>query len=168
MKVLFGYDAAVADWVAARIAHVGRGENFGPCAAIGVIDAAGRLLGGVVYHNWQESTGNIELSFAADTPRWLTRRIIGELLRYPFWQLGCIRVTGVTPRKATSARRFLDKFGFKREGLVRKGFGNDDAVISGLLRTEWEASKWSRPRPTRFEAHERAHGEEGAKGSAAA
>ena len=69
----------------------------------------------------------------------------GRIYDYPFDQLGCGRLTAVTPRRARAARRFLDAFGFKREGLVRQGFGDDDAVISGLLKREWEASRWRLP-----------------------
>lgn len=56
--------------------------------------------------------------------------------------LRCQRLTAITPRRAKAARRFLDAFGFKREGLIRKGFGDDDAVVSGMLKREWEASRW--------------------------
>lgn len=145
MKLLFGHDADVAQWVASQIPHLAPhlgefeyGKVFGPCAAIGVIDKDGQLVGGVVYHNWNRLAGNIELSFAATSPKWLTRDIVRALLRYGFSQLQCQRVTGCTPRRATSARRFLDKFGFKREGLIRFGAGDDHLVISGLLRKEWE------------------------------
>jgi RimJ/RimL family protein N-acetyltransferase len=134
----------VADWVGRRIAHVGTGEAFGPCAAIGVEAEDGRPLGGVVFSNWQPACRSIEASFAADGPRWLTRRLIGQILSYPFGQLDCQRITALTPRRATAARRFLEAFGFRREGLVRKGFGDDDAVVSGLLRREWETSRWVR------------------------
>jgi RimJ/RimL family protein N-acetyltransferase len=146
MRLVLGQDALVAHWVALHIPqlaeHARANPNllmFGSCAAIGVADAAGQLVGGVVYHNYSPITRNIELSFASTTPKWLTRSLIRALLSYPFDQLGCNRITGVTPRRATSARRFLDKFGFKREGVVRRGFGNDHAIISGLLRKEWEA-----------------------------
>lgn len=167
MRLVLGQDALVADWVARRIRHVGQGVNFGPCSAIGVMDSQGVLVGGVVYHSWREAYRDIELSFAADADaevrdrikangtrmvsgrRWLTRPIVCSLLSYPFEQLGCNRITGVTPRKATSARRFLDHFGFKREGCVRQGFGDDDAIVSGLLRREWLASKWVKPLPER-------------------
>lgn len=139
----------MAHWVAARIPHMESGSGFGACKAIGVESSQGVLIGGVVYHNYMPAVGNIELSFAADTPRWLTRPIICGLLSYPFEQLQCQRVTGVTPRRATSARRFLDQFGFKREGCVRRGFGTDHAIISGLLREEWLASRWAAPRTSR-------------------
>jgi len=142
MRLVLGRDAEVADWVGRRIPHVGSGEAFGPCAAIGVAAEDGQLQGGVVFSNWQPGCRSIEASFASETPRWLTRRIIGAILAYPFDQLDCQRITAVTPRRAKAARRFLDAFGFKREGLVRKGFGDDDAVVSGMLRREWEASRW--------------------------
>lgn len=136
MRLVIGRDAAVADWVGTRIPHVGGGGAFGPCAALGVEGKSGALIGGVVFSNWQPSCRSIEASFASDTPRWLTRGLIAQIMAYPFDQLGCQRVTAITPRKAKAARRFLDAFGFKREGLVRKGFGDDDAVVSGLLRRE--------------------------------
>lgn len=162
MRLLVGENAAVCDWVARHIprmeealARCEYGDAFGPATAIGVLDGRGLLVGGVVYHNWQPAFRSIELSFAATSSRWLTREIIGYLLRYPFDDLNCQRVTGFTPRRATSARRFLDRFGFKREGLVRRGFGDDDAVISGLLRKEWQESRWAKPLQERRAARER-------------
>ena len=159
MRLRYGDDAVVAAWVAARIEHVQTGADFGPCKAIGVENSRGELIGGVVYHNYMPSVGNIELSFASSGSKWLTRSLICGLLSYPFDQLQCQRVTGVTPRRATSARRFLDQFGFKREGCVRRGFGTDHAIISGLLREEWQASKWARPRPDRLERQRVSNGE---------
>ncbi|HXQ10980.1 MAG TPA: GNAT family protein [Caulobacteraceae bacterium] len=82
------------------------------------------------------------MSFASETPRWLTRNLIRQILSYPFDQLGCQRITAITPKKARAARAFLDHFGFKREGVVRRGFGSDDAIISGLLKREWMRSRW--------------------------
>ena len=146
MRIILGRDDEVAEWVAQRIPHVGSSVAFGPCAGIGVLADDGSIIGGVVFNNWQPACRSVEVSFASDSPRWLTRRIIREILRYPYGQLDCNRLTSVTPRKATSARRFLEAFGFKREGLVREGFGDDDAVISGLLRREWEASRFNQER----------------------
>lgn len=152
MRLLFGRDADVAHWVACHIdglaPYVGQfpyGQVFGAATAIGVVDKTGQLVGGVVYHNWNPIAGNIELSFAATSPKWLTRDIVRALLRYAYGQLGCQRVTAITPRRGTRARRFLDQFGFKREGCIRRGFGTDHAIVSGLLREEWDAHRLNRP-----------------------
>lgn len=150
MRLLTQHDAEVADWVARRIpllaSKVARepfGQAFGPSTAIGVISEDGWLLGGVVYHGYDPDFRSIELSFASASPKWLTRPIIGQLLGYPFDQLGVARVSGATPKRSADARRFLEKFGFKREGVIRRGFGSDDAIISGLLRREWEHSRYN-------------------------
>lgn len=156
MRLLYGENAAVAHWVACHIpglesvvASTPHGEAFGPSTAIGVINEQGLIVGGVVYHNWQPTYRSIELSFAATDPKWLTQDILSALLRYPFVELDCQRITGFTPKKSRRARRFLDRFGFKREGCVEKGFGSDDAIISGLMRTTWERSKWNMTLPER-------------------
>lgn len=146
MRVVFGgpeETRMIAAWVAARIPQMDGVADFGPCVAFGVEDEQGRPVGGVVFHNHQPRFRNIEGSFASDTPRWLTRDVICKILSYPFDQLDCIRLTALTPRQAASARRFLDTFGFKREGIVRRGFGTDDMVVSGLMRHEWATSRWN-------------------------
>jgi len=119
---------------------------FGPGAAIGVVDRHDQLVGGVVYHNYDRYNRSVELSCASSTSRWLTREMVGGLLRYPFTQLECQRCTAVTPRRATSARRFLEGLGFKREGSVRRGFGDDNAIIYGLLAEEWAQNPLSQPK----------------------
>lgn len=144
MRVVYGQDAAVAHWVACAIPHLREaaldlpyGGVFGPAAALGVVDEAGRLLGGVVYHNHSPYFRSIDISCASLGGRWLTAPILRVLLNYPFRQLNCIRATSVTPRKSDQPRRFLERLGFKREGVARYGFGDDHAVIYGLLAREW-------------------------------
>ncbi len=144
MHLILDQSPAVAAWVAARIPQMAGAADFGPATAIGVVSEDGDALGGVVFHNYQPRFRNIEVSFASETPRWLTRNLIRQILAYPFDQLACQRLTAITPKKARAARAFLDHFGFKREGVVRRGFGADDAVISGMLRREWEQSRWAR------------------------
>lgn len=174
MKLLYSHSDEVATWVGWRIPYVAKrlardptAPPFGPAQAIGVINEAGELVAGVVYHGYDQDCPSVEMSFAASTPKWLTRAIIGELLRYPYDGLGCKRITGVTPRKATSARRFLEKFGFRREGVATDAFGDDDAIISRLLKREWLATKWAQPRPERREPREASHVEEGFRPSTA-
>ncbi len=143
MRLLLGYDAAVAAFVGERIKYVGSGEAFGKCTAIGVIDHTNEIVAGVVFHGYVPRVRSIDVSFAAETPRWLTRRLASGILAYPFTQLDCVRITTPTPRKNRRARKFVEQFGFKREGLIRKGFLDDDAVVSGLLASEWAQSRFN-------------------------
>jgi RimJ/RimL family protein N-acetyltransferase len=143
MRLVLDQSPAVAAWVAARIPQMTGAADFGLASAIGVVAEDGRALGGVVFHNYQPRFRNIEVSFASDTPRWLTRNLIRQILAYPFDQLDCARITAITPKKAHAARAFLDHFGFKREGVVRWGFGDDDAIVSGLLKREWLGTRWA-------------------------
>ena len=138
MRLVTGLDAVVAQWVADRIPGV---DDFGPCSAIGVVDKDYNLAAGVVFHDYQPQWGNIQVSFASDRADWLTPRTLRAIMAYPFDQLGCRRITTLTPKRNRRARQFLTKFGFRHEGTIRYGFGTDDCIVSGLLRTEWKAHR---------------------------
>lgn len=141
MKLHFGADDFVANWVAERIPHM-RGGGFGPNASIAVLTDDGALIGGVVFHDFRPDVRSIEVSGASVSPRWLTRSLISMILSYPFEQLHCRRITTITPRRNEAARRFNRKLGYKQEGLIRRGFGNDDAIVYGMLAGEWRRGKY--------------------------
>lgn len=149
MTPLYGHNEEVAHWVAQRIPYAARwiehapfGEAFGKSTAIGVLDDEGYQVAGVVYHDYDPFCRSIEMSFAADAKGWATRPILRLLMAYPFDVLGCQRVTTITPKRNREARAFIDAFGFKREGVVRRGFGDDAAIVSGMLVEEWRQSRW--------------------------
>lgn len=157
MRLLFEHDRAVCHWVAERIPYLRPripyfepGMVLGPASAIGVLGHDGALVAGVVYHNYDPFCRVIEISCASE-PRsgWLTREVARSLLRYPLGQLGCQRCTAVTPRKSTSTRRFLEGLGFRREGSARRGFGDDNAILYGLLAEDWAAHPINRPHRSR-------------------
>lgn len=133
----------MAAWAAMRIPHM-NGQGFGPCSAIGWATEEGGMAGVAVYHNHQPQYGNIEMSFVVANPHTLNRHLLSALLRYPFAQLGVKRITVITPSsETTSVWRFLEKFGFQHEGRVRKGLGDDDALIWGLLQSEWVRHRYN-------------------------
>jgi RimJ/RimL family protein N-acetyltransferase len=151
-RIIVGHDAEVAFWTGLRIPHVRQRmereptpQPFGACVAFGVANGQGELIAGVVYHNYYPDYRGIEVSCASTTPMWADPAAIGTILRYPFTTAGCVRVTALTPRRqtgATSPRRFLEGLGFKREGSVRLGFGDDNAILYGLLESEWRAGRF--------------------------
>lgn len=171
-SILYGHDVDVAHWVAERIPHMRsripyfeRGMVFGSPAAMGVLDKEGRMIAGAVFHNYDPFVGNIEVSCAAESPRWGNRETFRELLRYPFTQLSCLRCSAVTPRSGTSTRRFLEGLGFRREGSARLGFGTENAIIYGLLAEEWDQGRFCAPRQRNAGV---ARGQKRAKSSASA
>ena len=146
MRLHFGADEYVAAWVSERIPHM-RGEPFGPCAAIAVLGDDGRMLGGVVYHNYRPRFRDIEMSAAADSKRWLTKEVLRGIFRYPFVQLQVRRVTMITGQRNDEARKLLRGLGFKQEGVIRRGLGNQDALVFGFMASEWRRSKFFEEKP---------------------
>ena len=141
MRLVFGHDAAVADWVAAQIPHISSGSAFGPLAAIGVARDA-ELVAGAVFHNYLPDHNVGELSFAATTPRWATKGVIRAILHVPFCQYRWRRLTAVTAHDNAAAQRLLSGLGFKREGTVREMFSSTPrrhGVVFGMLPKEYAA-----------------------------
>lgn len=137
-----GHDQQVAAWAAERIPHMPAPPE---CVAFGIVDGSDHIRGAALFHGYMPAYRSIDITFALESPRWLTLPVIAGIMAYPFLQLHCGRVTAATPRKSASARRFLEKFGFKREGLVRKGFGDfGDAVVYGLTERDWRESPFNR------------------------
>ena len=124
----------IADWVVDRIPHVSSFENM---TTIGIISNDGTPMGAVVYHDFRDK--DIQMSCAADNSRWLNKSVLKSIFAYPFKQLNCNRVTALTPFKNTRTRKFLNGIGFTQEGIMRKGFIDDDCVVYGMLREE---CKW--------------------------
>lgn len=136
-ELIFGQDEIIAKWVADRTPR--RNSEFTNYVAIGIAKN-GKIIAGVVYSNHYPEFKNIELSMAAESPMWATKDIIASLLRYPFIQLGCNRITTCTSSRNKRALRFNYGVGFRREGVIRRGYGNHDMIICGMLRKE--AERW--------------------------
>lgn len=131
-RLLYGHDKEVAAWVAERLPHV---DDFGPCAAIGVVEDD-ELIGGIVYHDYLPTFATMQASIATTTPRWVSRGILYGILAYPFVQLRLRRLTALTGHRNGRAIRFLTGIGFKREGTMRAAFGDQHAAVFGLLRQD--------------------------------
>lgn len=135
MKLVFGQDAAVGEWVARRIPHVT--TPFVNFTAIGVsID--GKPVAGVVYSDYVEEFGTMQLSMAADTPRWAGKGVIRALLHYPFEQVGINKLWTSTLATNERALKFNKGVGFTREAILRHQFGRKNhAVICSMLANEY-------------------------------
>ena len=135
MNLIFGCDEAVAEWVCNRIPHA---EPFGECVGIGVADDA-ELLAGVVFDQWSEMHKTLQLSMAADSPRWAKRGIVYALLSYAFDQAGAQKLWTATPISNERALKFNLGVGFTKEAVLGHHFGKEHAVICRMYRKDFEA-----------------------------
>lgn len=142
-ELLRGFDKEVAEWVSDRCSNVHHG--FDPnVRAIGVM-LNSEIIAGFVYSDFQENFGTIEMSLAADSPKWATRRIIHELLKYPFIGCGCQRITITTGEDNVKALRLATGIGFVEEAVVKRAYGRyNNAVLLRLFKEDWEAGKYGK------------------------
>jgi RimJ/RimL family protein N-acetyltransferase len=143
------------EWAAVRIPHLTPSASM---RAVGVVaggDLTFPLLAVCIYHNYTAPKeidgktwyGTCEISFAAASPKWATRRSISTLLSIPFLQYACRKVVTATPSTNKRALRFNEGIGLKPEGTLRHQYAkNVHACICGMTRGEFEA-RWKNPRP---------------------
>lgn len=167
------------EWAAKRIPWM---QPHAAMQALGVVegpDLSHPLLAVCIYHGYIAPTqipafvhdgervpalnwyGLCEISFAASSPKWATRRTISNLLRIPFLQYHCRKVTTVIPSTNKRAIRFNEGIGLKPEGTLRHHYAKGvHACIFGMLRTEFD-KRWLDPAPSiRRSPGTQAHGQQ--------
>ena len=132
---------AVEGWIVPRIPHM-HGGSFGLCMAAGVV-RRGVMVAGVVFHEWQPEYRTLQLSMAADSPRWATADVLGGLFRYAFVTAGANKLWTATPHTNTRALRFNHGIGMKQEATLRHHFGpKSHAVVCSMMAAEWQRYIW--------------------------
>lgn len=139
---------AFVPWIIRRIPHMAKYgvKTFGPCGVFVVASSPepnAKILAAMAFHNHHAAYRMIEVSMASDTPMWAKPTVIGPILSYVFNTLKCERLQVTIPRRGAGpkhTRKFLDHLGFKYEGVGRKAFGFDDAVMMSMLRED--AARW--------------------------
>ena len=142
MQPFWGHDEAVAAWVARHIPGCERG--FETCRAMGVLDGE-KLVAGMVYHNWEPEHGVIEISGAATTPRWLTRRVLWQMFAYPFAGIGCqMLVMRVSQRNeqwnGRGLPRLLTAYGFDKHTIPRLYGRQESGHLFTLTDDAWRVN----------------------------
>lgn len=142
MRLLTGHSPIVARWVAERIEGCSPAD-FWPCEACGVLDGGGTMVAGVVYHGFRPSNRTIEMSVAADTPRWAAPGIIRQVLAYPFGQLGVTKAVAMVDPDDARTVRFVTGLGFEREAILQRHIAGKDVAIHSMFRETW-LKRWNR------------------------
>lgn len=106
---------------------------------IGLIDDHEDVKCVCVYHDYREKS--MEMTIAADTPKWATRGNIRAFLHYPFCQQGVNHVRAVVHCKNHRSRRLVSGLGFKLEGVLRHAAKDGkNLMLYGMVRKD--ADRW--------------------------
>jgi ribosomal protein S18 acetylase RimI-like enzyme len=102
--------------------------------AIG-LERDGKIEAVAIYNGLTDH--DVEMTVAAVSGRkWASRSLLKAAFQYPFVQLGIDRVTAHIRESNTPALFAAERAGFKIEGRARKWFGNEDAIMFGMLKSE--------------------------------
>lgn len=135
LTIVAGERERVGLWMIAKLDGIT--DVPGGYEAIGVA-RDGVLVGGALYCDYRPCKGGGDIRIWAVGHGWLSRRIIRELLGYPFDRLGCHRVTCAVARGNKPSRELLRRLGFVEEGKLRKGLSpTQDLIVYGLLKSEF-------------------------------
>lgn len=125
------FDVAVANWLASRLPI---GGAIDPYKSVAVLDDEGQIIGAIVMNRC--NGWDAELSIYAPGLRW-SRHLLRDLFSFCFSHLGLSRLTVHVMKKNKIGRRFVERLGWRLEGVKRAAFpGSIDACIYGLLRDE--------------------------------
>jgi RimJ/RimL family protein N-acetyltransferase len=134
----------IGNWVSREMSDNGEIGFSGRYNAIGVVRDE-ILIAGFVYHDWNPKYKTISMSLASHTPKWASRKVVCQLLRYPFIELGVQRITVLVNANNFPSLRLAEGVGFKRESLIERGAGEfGDIIVLRLFIEEWLAGKYNR------------------------
>lgn len=95
------------------------------------------IIGGVIFHDYQQERGTVEMSVAGDKGRWITRSVVNDAMRFIFDMLGCQMVLGQAASNNAGALA-LDRRIFTREVVIPRLMGRDiDGHVFSLTEEDW-------------------------------
>lgn len=114
-------------------------KGFAPGTVLAVADKD-QVIAGVIFTNYDRDAEVIEMSAAADSPRWLTRPILWEMFSYAFNELGCQAAVLRCDPKDTRLGRILTAYGFSRYVIPRLRGRDKPEALFILGDDEWRAN----------------------------
>lgn len=99
----------------------------------------GELVGGTVYHNYQEDSGVMELSSYSRDPRWLTRVVVNHMFYFPFTLMKCQLIVLRVSERNARMRRIADRFGFTGHAIPRLRGRDEGEIIYTLSDDAWSS-----------------------------
>jgi RimJ/RimL family protein N-acetyltransferase len=109
--------------------------NIDKHTMIAVVDSCGRVAALVLYGDYTPE--NLQMHIASRSPNWCKRGVLRGLFHYPFEQLRVGRVTAIISKSNKHARRFVERIGFRLEGVHPRMMPSGGASCSyGLIKED--------------------------------
>jgi len=128
----------IVDWISEGIFNKPGQLTYGS-TCMGVFEN-GTLVAGLAYYDQDRDAGVIQISGAATTPRWLTKKVLWEMFDFPFNQLGCQAVVMRVDPDDKRLDRILTSYGFEKTRLKRLRGRNQDEMIYTLFDDVWRSN----------------------------
>ena len=127
----------MAAWCSEMIwGNDGVNNDFGECVTMAVLTDSD-LIAVVVFHNWNEETGVIEITGASTTARWLTKGIIRAIYGYVFDLAECQMVVQRQSENNKRIIKILRRFGFDEIRIPRLRGRNEDELMFTMTEEHW-------------------------------
>jgi RimJ/RimL family protein N-acetyltransferase len=144
LHYVYGQNEIITQFAAQMIPHM-HGRGFGRSQTIGVVDNDGKLIAGIVFHNYHPEAGVMEMTVAAlPGSRWVTRETLRRIHQFVFEQCACQMLMAVVPADNEALLRQPAQFGCMLVRIPRLLGRDRDAVLCLLTAEAWEATKFNK------------------------
>ena len=115
-------------------------RGFVGAQACGIFD--GKLIGGVVYHDWNPDAGTIEVTAYFERHDWMTRDRLRKLFAYPFDAVGCRMVVARHSEENRTARRIWKAWGARETCIPELHAPGVALCVATLSADDWRGSRF--------------------------
>ena len=122
---------------------LGEDVDFGPCLTLGVLDGD-KILGVIIFHDWQKDRGTVEITGAAHSPRWCSRDVVRLIYRTCFEQLSANQIVARCDAQNKTTERIFKALGFEVVRLPNMRGPNRDELFFYQTRESWLNTRYSR------------------------
>lgn len=133
--LLLHADDEVGQWVASRVPN-GFDWVDGTGTAIG-FTYEDRIIAGVVYFRYNGAS--IEVGFASENPRWMSKANLWRMFHYPFEYLNLRRLTAIVDETNLASRKLIEALGFQFEATLKDAAKDGNQLVFRMLK---EDCKW--------------------------
>jgi len=122
---------------------LGQDVDFGKCLTLGVVDE-NIILGVIIFHDWQRERGTVEITGAAETPRWCSRDVVRLIYKTCFEKLSVNQIVARCDANNKKTERIFTALGFDAIRLPNMRGPGRDELFFYQTRESWLNTRYSK------------------------